>query len=708
MVAKKNGLARGAVLGGMLCLSILCGIGAAPAPALAAGLDVSGTDHAYPGEASDGSVDILAVSGSKGDTVYIDVTRGGETLASHLAFTLDDANAEADANGDMVGVVSVDFGTGALSYEDTYHVRVYDDREETRLLYEGDISTAFASFGDGDVAPLMVRTLAAGESRPASIPDTLEHDGAPYSLRSRDARQEGGHAVYDYDPAKDAPKSVEGRISYYDAQDPTGDPLLVETTELGFGESRDMPVSAIVAGQDGTLYRSLLPADSIRLAYPGTTERTIMCQRLDDGWGEQGSFFEARIRYVGEDGEDIGGIVDRVIVNKRFLYTPPHNVYVSGANGTEAYELAPDNDALNADGVLELVPGQASGTASFDIAYRKVPDTAERTWTVVLENGSVPANDERRVIKRVDYRGEPGKEARHVTEKQIDVDGTTYVPANAKDEYAHVFGAADEGNEQVIYYVPDGYVAPEPYEITVNYVNIATNEVIATQTPAPVASPSMRSDMEIASPETFSANGVEWVRLDGQEQPIRHGFYSPNRAYAIYYRDVNDDLHAATVIRTVRVTYVDEEGNTVTRPATIVDGGTTTTTTTAPGGQAPGDQGAAGATTESGTGAAPGADAVTTTGLPTGQDLLAIDGDTENGGDDGLVTGDGTDMATRRIDDDETPLAGPGSASQSAVPNVAVAGGIAGAVAAALLLLFFVRRRKGAKEDPADDNQASA
>jgi hypothetical protein len=332
------------------------------------------------------------------------------------------------------------------------------------------------------------------------------------------------------------------------------------------------------------------------------------------------------------------------------------------------------------------------------------------------------------------------------------------------------------GVEQVIYYVPEGYVAPEPYEVSVKYINIATNETIDTATYT--ASPSMRSDLEIETPESFSKGGVEWIRLAGQDEALRHSFYSGAREYAIYYRDANDNLHKDTIIRTVRVVYIDDEGNTVSRPKPTTDngskdqgsskGGTAASNGGANGGStngggtaqnngaANGGNGAAsndGASaanegTASGSGApandgavagqagqvvqespvedgvvindgrqtmeqadgatgdeTPTANDTASTGLQTGTDILSISGE----GGNTLVSQDGTDLATMRIEDDATPLAGPGAsdatgAASTVSSNTMAIGAGASAAAAAGIALFLVFKRRQQKQGAGDSS----
>lgn len=704
------------LVGVVAALTFLMGVLINVTPALAETLKVSGTDYVYAEGKDTGGIDVLTVTGQKGQMVYVNLTEksagGDKVLASHLAYALDDPSGETDANGDTVGVVSIDVSPQALiNSGSTYAIEVFADRAETNPLYSGTISMLYAKYGDGAPEPLMVRTLSQNENRPMEVPQTMSRNGATYKLSSPDPTDVGGKPTYAYALSDDIANEIQAHVTYY--AEGTDTAIKTDAITLRKGESSTHEVPAIVSANDGKLYRTLFLSDSLTVAYPGVTEYAVMCHELNGSWGNVGTFFEAKIQYVNTSGESLG-VADTVIVNKDYTYTAPTYLYVTENGTVKEYVLKDQSTAK-----LTLSPGQAEGTQTFEFVYDVVPDTAERTWTVILENGSVSPTDPNRVIDRITYRGVPGTSVEHKTQQELTVSDKAYIPtAQAQQTYSHTFGVADAEVEQVVYYVPKDYVPPEPYDLTVKYVNIATNEVIDSQTYT--ASPSMRADLELVSPESFSKNGVEWVRLDGQEMPIRHGFYSSAREYVVYYRDINDDLHATTVIRNVRVVYVDEQGNTVSRPTTVVDNGTTTTpgTTTTEGGGTPADAGTtegagtatpagttedAGTATPAGTAAAAGP---TETGLPTGAGLTAIDGA------DGQTTvgQDGTDLATQRIEDDTTPLAGP-SSNKGSLNQPALIGGISAAVAAALgIVLFFVFKRrkqnKATDESSADDHTA--
>lgn len=689
-----------------VALAVLVGVVLNVSPAFAEALNVSGTDFIFADGQNDGSVDILTVTGKPGDTVYINMKKGDQVIASHLAFTLDE-NTAKDENGDMVGAVSVQFNDKNLSYNDTYGIEVYSDRAETKegLLYTGNVSTVFAKVGKDAPQALAIRTIGEKDgNRQFKAPESMkDSDGIVYKLSNQETQDVDGKQCYIYSEAEQVADSTEAHVYYYDVNNAGGDPIKTDKITLAKNASQDVQIDSIIAGDDGSIYRTLTLADKVSVAYPGVTDHTVMCKKLTgESWGQNvGSFYKATIKYTDDAGKDLG-VVDSVIVNKTYIYTAPDRLYVDDNGTVKQYQIKDKSKAT-----LKLEPGAAEGSKDFAIEYVPIKDDEPRTWTVVLQNGAAdPKNQSERELGRITLKGLPGQtvtfDPRDAKNEELTkrVDLNKFVPAAASDHVvSHTFSVADMDVEQTVYYVPSDYVEPEAYTVTVDYVNIANNETITSQTYT--ASPSMRSDLEITSPESFSQDGIEWVRLMGQEKAIRHSYYSTARKYTVYYRDINDDLHAQTVIRTVRVVYIDEEGNTVTRPTTVVDNGTTTTTTTTDEGTTTTD--AAGGATGA-AGAADAAQAATTdTGLQTDSDLRAIDGQDGNV----LVGQDGTDTATTRIEDDATPLANsPAGEAASKINPVAigVGGGIAAIAAAGLILFFVFKRRKKGTEESSDDD----
>lgn len=259
-----------------------------------------------------------------------------------------------------------------------------------------------------------------------------------------------------------------------------------------------------------------------------------------------------------------------------------------------------------------------------------------------------------------------------------DINGVTYVPWSGNIEpITYTWADLAQGIDllQYLYYVPEGYAPDEAYDVTVQYVNIANNAVLRTDTHS--ISSDLSGYITLAGEERFTTGGHEYVRLAGQERGIRHGYYSPGRLYTVYYRDVNDVINADVVITRTQIIETERvvavPGETITTTTTLP--GTVTTITTAPvtlptittpptttgpvatdtPASAGGVDGPAG--TDAGvddTGAGTNTDAGTETGTNTGTAPdVGADTSTPEVTETGVSQGDGTTI----INDDENPLA---------------------------------------------------
>jgi hypothetical protein len=302
---------------------------------------------------------------------------------------------------------------------------------------------------------------------------------------------------------------------------------------------------------------------------------------------------------------------------------------------------------------------------------------------------------------------------------QLAADQDMVVTTDTLDSYGYTWSADRLIDTTDIYYVPDDYVEEDSYDVTLNLVNIATGETIRstthTMTPQHITD---RSYLTLTPqgdfPDEFEQSGETYVRLDGQTKDIRHGYYnfdtasdgSKTKTYTVYYRNVNDDLHATTTVSSVRVVY----DGTVDRGVTsYVNYGTTTTTTggTTNSGTSAGTSGTANQGTADGGTATTGA--TNTTTLDDDGGLTAI----TTGDNTTLVRDDGTNVTSERIEDDSNPLAAPttstdegtegkqeGDAKQTSqgISPVAI-GGIIGAAVAAGIGLFVMLKRRGDSDD---------
>ena len=636
------------------------------------GLRVEGMDYFYGSSAAagsaDSSVDILSVSGAANQTVYVEMDRDGVTIASHLAFTLGDSTAKRDDAGRYVGVVSAKIAN--FQPLSTYGVRVFADREQTQSLFEGGITPVFADLDGAPRKLLALRTVASGDDRAFTAPANVTFGNASYKLAS-DAPVSEAPLAFSYTQS-DAAESIDGVVRYVDAK---GKVLRADRIpDIAKNEHRSVPVPSVITvgeGASASWWRTVGYAGSVNASYPGVSDFTVRCVPLASGEGSAnaGNYYFAGIRFVdaatgrrvlAPSDEAASTYDDSLNVCGRYLYTPPTRLFATDANGVaQTYVLNAAASHLSDAGALELdsaKDGVTDGFKSFDVTYDRQPSDAATTWTVVIVNGAADPKGSDREIARRQFEVRPGETATFTPDATLAVGDRTFVPVTStKESYSYTFGAAGQDPVTYVYYVPDDYVAPAPYDVTVRYVNYATGEVLAEK--SVTSRPELRDELEIDSPESFFAGDTEYVRLAGQEEPIWHSYYSSARAYTIYYRDSSDDLAAARIVR-VRVIYAD------------------------------GAQGAGSTTSTS--------DGVTTVAVPsTEAALTAVDG----AGASGMADGSGADTNEVRIEDNETPLAqmdplGPWQAMPAWQRPVALAGIGVGIVAVLLVAFLLMRRRR--------------
>lgn len=666
-----------------LCLALM----GVPAHA-AAGLTISGADFLYSwaggSQADDDTtgetVDVLSVSGAQGDTVFFKVTKGDATIADHMAYTLGSEGQTGE--GDFAGLASLKFA-GGLDTGATYTVSVYADREETSLLYSGTLQAVFAQI-DGFDQPIAIgtRTTAEGESRSFAAPQTitLPSNGATYQLAT-DPLTSTDPYTYHYVPVDDA-TTYTATISYVDEN---GNPITTDTYDsIPVSEDRTVEIKQFVSSDDGAnYYRSLDWSPTVTFSASGTRSLMVSCKQVDASYASQQGFHTTTINYVDESGTPL--FSDRVTVATPTYYGVPASFYTPADDGSVVvgHNLASSGqDSRLQDGVLTLSPSDtAEGTDTVTVRYT-TNTTDPVYWTVTCvyrdpQTGKdLVLNGDEEPIK---VERTAGKAKEYTARAFIIKDGTTYVPADVNKTYKYTYGSG-EMPQTTIYYVPEG-TKPDTgdYTVTINYADYATKKVITSKQ---VTISLSHGDYALETDDQFSLGGVTYVRLAGQEQPLRHSFYAGPATYTVWCRDINNVADRNVRVTRVNVVYLPGTNAAATTNGTA--GGTATT-------------GAAG----TGTGAAAGTTA--TTAIPTTDNGLAAVGD---GTTSTLVGGDGTDLNTERITDEQTPLAsGASDSTQSAGLGVAQGVGIGAAAAAAcLLILFLVRRRR----DQGDQDQTSS
>lgn len=644
---------------------------AVPALATVDAGDVEGLVYVYPSEADNKMVAVAAVTGDVGDTIFVNIMEGESLRAKCLPFTIAESNTDLADDGRVMGMLEIDISQ--LNPASTYTVQVFNNRgaamSSEGAVYTGTLTIVRGQFGEGtEPEPIAVSTIAEGEDHGCPAPKQVSRDAGSgktqlFELVSEEPDENG---VYQYQLAESSPTSVEAHVTYVDIA--TGSQVQQDTYTLEDGQQQSVSIPGLIE-VGGTYYHTFNVSGTVTLSYPGTTEATVMCKQVQvpiaivDGQEINYTPYEATVTYVDTDGNTLGavdgiggttaGLVDTLVVNRPYTYTPPTFVYVTGADGkVQGYKLVDENTSF----LFEFPADQTEVQA----VYQPIASTGTRSWIINLVNGTVGTEDAGRTISSRTLTGEVGSSASFLLD-EIDVNGVTYVPASvfangesrlistdasaADRTIAHTYEEGTDAETLTAYYVPKDYVAPGQRLVNVNYVNVANNQVITSQ--AVELSPDMRADQVIDVPAEFTSGAVRWIRLNGQSDSLRLSYYAPNDTYTVYYRDVNDDRsERITVTQTVTVydEVVTYTGTTVTPATTTTTAGTTTTpTTTTPTATTP----AAPAPTTTPT-AQPG---TTPTTLPGQTTQVSSPEGTTN------TNPDGTGVTTERIGDEENPLA---------------------------------------------------
>lgn len=630
------------------------------------GADFHGTGSAL----ESGEVDVLNVDGNAGDVVFLTVKMGDTTIAKNLPYTIGEGAEQGDGST-WNGVATLDIdGLNLNALDGTYAIEAYGSRAGTDLLYSGKLYGVYADLPDGTSKLVGTRVVDAAESagRTYEPAETIFDGGRTYRLVGEAASEDGAlHFAYE---AYDESTTIDGVVKYTDATGAT-----IASTKipgLAYGEERTVEIPSIVTADNGDMYRTVFFKNSVTAVNPGQTSFSVYCAKMSAADQTAAGFYLATIKMVDQDGNVIA--TDSVNVTGEFVYTCPTNIYKNETVNAATGEVAVVTYAIDAQPVIRLSAakdGVINHERTITVPYTAQPlDAAEATVTFNLVDGSKRINDADRVLGKVQI---VANEATPTVQPEatVQVDGTTYYIAGDPADYAYTLHSGAMPSIDV-YYTPDGYTAPGAYDVKVNYVNFVTNEVIESHSYTSDASANAR--ILIETPAEFSANGVDYVRLAGQENDIQHSYYSGIASYTVYYRDVNDTLTSGTVINTIRVVYQDG---------------------TATGGATEGA--AAGDATDA---VAALADGATALQLNVARTYNVLDGTDNNAT---LTNESGVDSNTERIEDSETPLAsgfdtGASSSAASSLASIAqwalpVGIGVVGVIIA-LIAFLAIRRRK--------------
>ncbi len=647
-----------------MCIAVIatCALAGSAFAATVQGADFHGSGSVL----ESGNIDVLNVDGTAGETVFLTVKFGRTTIARSLPYVIGADAADGDKTT-WAGVATLDIeGLGLGELNGAYTIEAYADRIGKELLYSGAIYGVYADLPDGSSKLIGTRTANADElaTREFSPDETLYTNGITYRLVGESLSEDGSlHFTYEeYDEAT----TIDGVVKYTNAAGET-----VASTKipgLAYGEEREVEIPAVITTESGDVYRTVFFRDSVVAKNPGQTSFSVYCTQMSEADKALAGYYLATINMVDDEGNVIAS--DSVDVTGEFVYTCPSAIYktemVNGEAAVITYEVQGDPVLyLSAakDGVLNR-------ERTITVKYSTQPlDAVSANVTINMLDGSKRINDKDRTLGTQSVVADDANPT-VVPDSQIEINGAKYNLVGDPSDYEYTLHKGMVPSIDA-YYVPEGYQAPGAYDVTVNYVNFLTGAVIESH--SYTTDPDENARITIETPTEFSADGVNYVRLAGQEADIQHSYYSGIAAYTVYYRDVNDTLSSGTVINTIRVVYAD---------------GTTT------GGAA------ADATTTLDATAAAVAEGATALQLNAARTYNVLDGEDNNAT---LTNEEGVDSNTERIEDDATPLAsgfdkgGTSTAAGSlmAASSWALPVGIGAAVVIIAVIAFLaIRRRK--------------
>lgn len=362
--------------------------------------------------------------------------------------------------------------------------------------------------------------------------------------------------------------------------------------------------------------------------------------------------YTVNVRYLDDTGRELQK-KSFTVTGVDYIYYAPLTLKYSTGGETTYYNIA--NEAT-----AKITHKANSTTREYNISYKKFDGKSTYTWYIYRYDGYTNQSLGEPIKMQVPV----GKTVTYKPDASIQKNGTTYnLDGGMAKEYSHKYG--DSERISYVYYNPEGYVPESNYSLTVEYRNIADNNVFYNT--RITARPG--SDTYISTPAEYQTNGIQYVRLDGQRDTISHSYYSPKRVYTIYYRDINDTEYEDTVITRVE---------TVTTLETIDDG--TTDGGTTGGGTAGGTGGGtAGGTTDGAAG-----DGTTTVG--------AVDGTT---GDSEIQGVEGPDGSLVEAPDEDVPLANvKNNANNQNNMRFWLLGGLALLAAIGIAVIIMKKKRK--------------
>lgn len=215
----------------------------------------------------------------------------------------------------------------------------------------------------------------------------------------------------------------------------------------------------------------------------------------------------------------------------------------------DSLEVTSGQDVLYYHSSSTAVSHDPNGTVrSYDVYYDLFDSQSPYVWNIKLVDSVSGA-----LLGQEQITVGVNETVRYVPEVTLTAGGSNYILDSAMA--ASYERSYEDTSSRIlyIYYNEEGSVVAGSHDITVSFRNVSDNTELYTETATVAAGETYSVD----TPESYTLNGKEYVRLAGQADSIEHSYYSPQRSYTVYYRDINDLQNVDTIVTKEETVYYD-------------------------------------------------------------------------------------------------------------------------------------------------------
>ena len=218
--------------------------------------------------------------------------------------------------------------------------------------------------------------------------------------------------------------------------------------------------------------------------------------------------------------------------------------------------LVPDSLEVSSDGsvlyyhtdntVVSHVPD--GSVRSYDVPYSLFDEESPYYWNIKLVD-SVTGN-----LLGEDYI-EVGVDetVTYTPDVQVTAGGANYLLDSSMASSYERHYSDTSSRILYIYYNEEGSVVDSEQTLNISFRSVSDDVVLYAEEVTVPAGESYTLDI----PETYTVDDTAYVVLAGQGSAVEHAYYSPQRNYTIYYRDVNDLQNVDTVVTREETVYYD-------------------------------------------------------------------------------------------------------------------------------------------------------